>query len=173
MFTIGKLRKTEELNERDATYLVKMLARYAVTERGLWLQSLPWTKMKFRWCPAMEIEDGVMGCFTPLSPGTVYLMPNPGEDISGGERSYWVEQLFDVIVHELRHAWQWKRSRIGYLVCALPWLRNFTLEKDAKRQEEACAFWLKRWTSEQDCRHAAERNIKDDIIPEGLNYEKV
>ena len=35
MFTIGKLRKTEELNERDATYLVKMLARYAVTERGL------------------------------------------------------------------------------------------------------------------------------------------
>ena len=163
MFTAAKLRRSEMPDDRDTFYLTRMLARYAATPDGFWLQSLPWRKIHFRWCPAMRIENGVMGCFSPLFPDTVYLMPRPEEDVSAGPRSYWIEQLFPTIIHELRHAWQWKRSKAGYTVCALPGIRSLTLEKDAERQEKLCLPWLRRWTNEQDFRYAAEHNIAVNI----------
>lgn len=161
MFTTAQLRNSAKMDDRDSVYLTRMLARYAATPDGLWLQTLPWRRMNFKWCPAMKIENGVMGCFSPAVPDTVFLVPRPEPEITTGPRSYWIEQLFSVIVHELRHAWQWKRSRIGYFFSAIPGIRNFTLEKDAKNQEQLCGPWLKRWTAEQDFRYAAEHNLAE------------
>ena len=78
MFTIFSLKNTIPLTDEELNWLHKMLAQYSATDQGHWLQALPWTRFQFRWCPAMNTDNGIMGCFSPLYPNTILLQPYAG-----------------------------------------------------------------------------------------------
>ena len=139
MFSIFKLKESVRFSEDEEAYLRRMLQRYSVTRQGLWLQELDYRQFHFLWCPAMCDSGGVMGCF------------------------YWLEQLFPIIVHELRHAYQWRKCKLGYILCALPVLREFTLEKGANEAQRQSESFAARWTAEWDHREAAERGLAQDV----------
>lgn len=167
MFSIFKLKDSTPLNDRESVYLMKMLQRYSVTRQGLWLQELDYRKFQFLWCPGMLDSGGVMGCFSPLFQSCVFLLPyGEAEVISQKDdvgRCYWLEQLFPTIIHELRHAYQWRQCKLGYILCALPVLREFTLEKGANEAQRQSESFAARWTAEWDHREAAERGLAQDV----------
>lgn len=169
MFTIFSLKNTTPLTDDELNWLHKMLAEYSVTMQGLWLQSLPWTKFNFRWCPKMNGDNGVIGCFSPLHPGTIFLQQCENADIAIKDpsgRVTWIEQIFPVIIHELCHAKQWKASKIAYIICALPGLRTFTLERDANLAGEDANEFTERWIKKHDYLYAAEHGMAEKIIEE-------
>lgn len=173
MFTIFSLRKSEPLSEEELTYLRRMLAQYSLTMPGLWLQTLPWTRFDFRWCPAMTEENGVMGCFSPLHPDTIYLQQFANADIAiknPDGRVNWIEEIFPTVIHELCHAKQWKKSKIAYILCALPFLRPYTLEIDANTAGEQAKSFAAQWMKKQDYLFAAQHGVAEKVFPEEKNH---
>ena len=174
MFTIFSLKNSNPLSAEELNWLHSMLGEYSMTMQGLWLQALPWTKFAFRWCPAMTPENGVMGCFSQLYPDTIFLQPYANaefeiKDTSG--RSTWIEHLFPTVIHELCHARQWQKSKIGYILCALPFLREFTLEKDASAAGKAAMVFAESWVRKQDYISAASRGLAEKVFPEEDEHE--
>ena len=92
-----------------------------------------------------------------------FVLPQKKYDVG---RCYWVEQIFPTIIHELRHAYQWEKSKFAYLLFALPVIRQFTLEYGANKAQKECADFLRRWTAEWDYREAAARGMAEQIILE-------
>ena len=135
MFTIFLIGKSETATDEELNCIHNMLAEYSNTDAGLWMQALPWTRFEFRWCPEMNLNNGILGCFTPLHPNSIFLQRFGNTMKNPDGRIFWIEQMFPTIIHELRHAFQWKKSKILYLLCSLPVIREYTLEKDAKREE--------------------------------------
>ena len=118
-----------------------------------------------------------MGCFSPIFPQKVFLLPQENEvkdrrDREDIRRVYWLEQLFPTIIHELRHAYQWRKCKLGYILCALPVLREFTLEKGANEAQRQSESFAARWTAEWDHREAAERGLAQDVKMEKMRNEK-
>ena len=158
MFSIFKLKESVRFSEDEEAYLRRMLQRYSVTRQGLWLQELDYRQFHFLWCPAMCDSGGVMGCFSPQEN-----VIKDNQDRKDVRRVYWLEQLFPIIVHELRHAYQWRKCKLGYILCALPVLREFTLEKGANEAQRQSESFAARWTAEWDHREAAERGLAQDV----------
>ena len=172
MFTVLYLRKSETPTDEELNWIQKMLSQYALTDSGLWLQSLPWTRFEFRWCPAMNGDNGVIGCFSPLHPGTIFLQPFENADVAIKDpsgRVTWIEEIFPTIIHELCHAKQWKLSKIAYVICALPGLRTFTLERDANEAGNAARTFTERWIAKHDYIAASKRGMAESVLPEDGN----
>ena len=169
MFTVLSLSKSEPLTAEELNWLHSMLGQYSMTMPGLWLQTLPWTRFEFRWCPAMNTDNGIVGCFSPLHPNTIYLQPFANEEFAlrnSDGRVNWIEGIFPTIIHELCHAKQWKRSKIAYILCALPFLREFTLEVDANAAGKAAVPFAKRWGDKYDYIEASHHGVAEKIFPE-------
>ena len=171
MFTAFSLSKSEPLTAEELNWLHSMLGQYSMTMPGLWLQALPWTRFEFRWCPAMNSDNGVIGCFSPLHPGTIFLQPFENAEYAENPdgRVHWIEQIFTTIVHELKHAQQWKKSKIAYILCALPFLREFTLEVDANGAGKDAVSFAKRWGEKYDYIDASRYGVAEKIFPEEKN----
>lgn len=167
MFTIFSVKKSTLLTADELRYLLSMLQRYAVTPDGDWLASqLQEREPDFYWCMAMEKGD-VIGCFTPLHPNAIYLQPNVPDVPDRPGRFFWLELIFDTVVHELRHMFQYRRHPFLYVLCALPGLRQLTLEKDAKSVEDGARRFAKNWSDMMD---RAEYISRYGVPPE--EYEK-
>jgi len=169
MFTIFSLKNTTPLTDEELNWLHKMLAEYSASVQGLWLKSLPWTKFKFRWCPAMNGDNGVIGCFSPLHPDTIFLQPFENADIAIKDpsgRVTWIEEIFPTIIHELAHARQWQKSKIAYVICSLPGLRELTLENGANRAQKDSQPFTDGWIRKQDYLFAAAHGMAEKIIEE-------
>ena len=175
VFTAFSLRDSKPLTDEELAWLHKMLAQYSASVQGLWLKSLPWTRFQFRWCPAMNGDNGVIGCFSPLHPGTIFLQPFENADIAIKDpsgRVTWIEEIFPTIIHELCHAKQWKLSKIAYVICALPGLRTFTLEKDANLAGEDAREFTERWIAKHDYIAASKRGMAESVLPEEADNGK-
>lgn len=172
MFTTFSLKNNYELEEKEEKYLRKMLTQYSLTKEGLWLQALPYTKYKFKWCSSMTAENGICGCFSVLFPKTIFLQDYSGKEDGIVVRSIieervdWIEYIFRTAIHELRHAYQFKRSKIAYVICCLPILRQFTLEIDAKKAEKDCVPFEERWIAKYDDMQAQKLGLGEKIFPD-------
>jgi len=132
------------VNERkEFDYL---LAAYAAMPKGRWLNDLAWRGFEFKYCQKMA-DSSVMGAFVVTAPGTIYIMPQSATIINEAIiaphiRPTWPEIIISTVIHELRHAWQYRRWKWLYVLCCLPVIREFTIEVDAKRvQKDADAFF--------------------------------
>lgn len=169
MFTAFSLKDSKPLTAEELNWLHAMLGEYSMTMQGLWLQTLPWTRFEFRWCPEMTAENGVIGCFSPLHPNTIYLQPFENDDVTirnPDGRVNWIEQIFPTIVHELCHAKQWKKSKIAYILCALPFLREFTLEVDANKAGKQAESFSAQWEKKYDYIAASKRGMAEPVLSE-------
>lgn len=134
MFTVFDLKDSTPLAPDELRAVRRVLEDYCRTAAGAWLRNFPFRRFELRWCPAMTGD--VMGAFTLLHPWTIYLMPWSGEAVDGMRdyaRISWAELITPTVIHELRHAWQFRRNPLLYAVCCLPLLREITLERDARR----------------------------------------
>lgn len=146
MFTSFSLVKSYNIPEVDKKALLWFLEKYSQTDAGLWMKLLPWRALDYKYCYAMK--DGIMGAWLSVTSNTIYLAPeymeqNPLEYFASPimrnrhathptSLSNWAGLIAPVAVHELRHKYQRKcMGKIGYTLCTLPILRQFTLEKDA------------------------------------------
>ncbi len=169
MFTIFSLKDSKPLTDEELAWLRKMLTQYSMTMPGLWLQALPWTRFQFRWCPAMNGDNGVIGCFSPLHPGTIFLQPFENADVAIKDpsgRVTWIEEIFPTIIHELAHARQWQKSKIAYVICSLPGLRELTLENGANRAQKDSQPFTDGWIRKQDYLFAAAHGMAEKNIEE-------
>ena len=163
MFTTFRIFRSEPFSRRERCWLLAMLQDYSRTFNGCWIQELDYRNLNFKWCPAMSRSDGVMGCFCPISPRTIYLMPQSADIVPTGERVVWIELLFVTIIHELWHMRQWRRNPLKYIVCALPILRQYTLEREAIAAQDAAGAYVARWTAEYDHRDAVRMGLASDV----------
>ena len=169
MFTAFSLKNSKQLTAEELNWLHAMLGEYSMTMPGLWLQALPWTRFEFRWCPEMTSDNGIIGCFSPLHPNTIYLQPFENDDITirnPDGRVNWIEQIFPTIVHELAHARQWQKSKIAYVICSLPGLRELTLENGANRAQKDSQPFTDGWIRKQDYLFAAAHGMAEKIFEE-------
>ena len=130
MFTTFSLLKSQEVNADEKRQFWRLLETYSKTDAGNWMNDFQWRAFIINWCPAMLDSDGVMGAYVPWLGNKVFLLPSDSPVVAGRE-DYWPGLIASTLVHELRHAWQYRRNPILYVICCLPVLREFTLERDA------------------------------------------
>lgn len=143
MFTVFSLRNSVPLSSDESAAVFRVLDDYCRTPAGEWLRNFPFRRFNLRWCQSMT--DAVMGAFLPAKPWTIYLMPaDTGEEsepepaavsarLVEQSRISWAQFMTVTVIHELRHAWQFRKCWWLYVLCSLPLLRAFTLERDAER----------------------------------------
>lgn len=141
MFTIFHARKDREpLNQVELSFFFRKIDEYIQTSReNIWLSVTDYRKLAWYWSPAMNDANGVMGAADPMH-SAVYLMPYAHRHLAAEMRRRigcgiidedWLGNLFPVVIHELRHVWQYKRSPLTYTILSIPIIREITLERDA------------------------------------------
>ena len=163
MFNVFSLLTSKPLDEREIRYICKMICAYVDCYGASWLAELPWMRFTFKACPAMTTENGIMGCFSPLSPDVIHLQRFAASDAQlkfSPDRPYWVETVFPTIIHELRHAWQFKKNHALYVLCCLPVVRHLTIENDAKAVEVPAVYFAEHWTEQLDRKDAEKISKK-------------
>ncbi len=142
MFTTFSLLKSEDVTELEKQEFGKLLKYYAATQEGAWLNELPHSVYEIKWSPVMKKSDGVMGAFMPWMGKKVFLLPSSNPP-AVPMRDPWPSLIAPTLVHELRHAWQYKKYKWLYILCCLPGLRQITLERDALVQTELAEKYFK------------------------------
>lgn len=146
MFTSFSLFKSYPIPDVDHRALLWFLSKYEQTPDGIWMKTLNWREVQFKYCWAMT--NGIMGAWLAVLRKNVYLAPEyAGQDpveffkspilkpimkSQPASLSFWAGLISSTAVHELRHKYQ--RKRLGlvlYMLCTLPVLRQFTLEREA------------------------------------------
>lgn len=130
IFSLFDLQGSYPLSESERSRILRYVDKFAMTSYGAWLNSTNYRGITLKWCPGMTTENGVIGCFA-IATNTIYLQPENVYDAPHG--SCWVELMAPILIHELRHVYQWRKNRLGYIICSLPLLRQFTLERDAEK----------------------------------------
>lgn len=154
MFTIFSLRKgSRPFSDQEKEYLASFLRDYSALQIGAWLAAVDWPNFEFRWCPAMTIQNGIMGAFSLIYPRTIFLMEPTfvcATIAAKANRPFWVDVFLPTIVHELRHVLQYQRNQILYTLCCLPVLRQLTIERDAKKATDDVAPFAQKWGCARD-----------------------
>ena len=150
MFTLFQLNKQKPFSQSQCDAIYDMLGKYSISPEGLWLQQISWHKVDFYWCERMDLDNGILGCFTPMYSNAVFLMPQPNPIPKTVKRHYWIQSLFDTVIHELRHMYQYRRHPVIYTLCSLPCIRRFTIELDARRCQEQAALFKNTYIRIQD-----------------------
>jgi len=130
MFNTFSLLKNRALTEDQKKQFHELLETYSRSQQGQWLSEIPYHQFEIRWCDAMTIDSGIMGAYVPWFGRKVFLMPSEPPLIKNMPDP-WPELIAPTLVHELRHAWQFQKYKLLYIICCLPGLRQITLEKDA------------------------------------------
>lgn len=147
MFTIFDLIKSYDVNDEQRIKLFRRIKQFSEIEEGKWLNSINWQAVHFKWACNMTMDNGVMGCYVFVN-NTIYLMP---EDVyDSGANSSWVELLVPTVIHELRHKYQYEKSKALYILCALPLLREITIEKDAWKFTKIAENFCEEITASED-----------------------
>ena len=161
MFTSLSLLKSYPVPQVDRNAMLWYLRRYADTAAGMWLKTIHYSAMEYKYCWGMR--GGIMGAWLSLLKNRVYLMPeyadadpmeffaNPigrTDNTHPAALSNWAALIVSTAVHELRHKYQ--RRRLGvvlYTLCTLPGLRAITLERDAHRIWKHCEPFMQKWNA--------------------------
>ena len=130
MFSIFDLRNSRDLADYEKEYLMMLLNEAKQKEEFRWLNQLHLNSICIKECPKMSGTD-ILGAFTPLAPDSIFIQ-RLTQYVPG--RPFWLEIVFSTILHELRHMFQFKKNRILYFLCTLPFIRNLTIERDAGKQ---------------------------------------
>ena len=130
MFTLFDLLDSYEIPEAERKRMFRIAEKYASLPQGDWMNAINWRGVNLKWARGMNQENGVMGCYVFMT-NTIYLQP---EDVYlSGKGSQWPELMVPTLIHELRHKYQYEGNKVKYVLCCLPFLREWTLEKDAYR----------------------------------------
>lgn len=133
MFTLFDLPDSYEVPYYDRNRMFRRVKQFAELPEGEWLNAINWRAVNLKWANGMTQENGVMGCFV-FATNTIYLMP---EDVyMSGKNSGWPELIVPTLIHELRHKWQYERNKLLYILCCVPVVREWTIEKDARKITE-------------------------------------
>lgn len=170
MFTIFSLRKSQNVSDDERREFIHLLEQYESTPIGDWLTCVPWRLYQIKWCPAMKNSGGVMGAFTPWLGKKIFLMPSNIDPLQKrmmeerGLRDSWLIGICPVLIHELRHVYQFSLNPAIYIACTLPGIRQFTIENDAvKTEKQARKFFAA--VERQRC--AAEFNARFKKVMQG------
>lgn len=157
MFTLFSLKNSTEMTPEEAAPFLRYLECYASQKEGAWLSELPeWRKFRLFWCHSMTLENGVLGAFSPFFPRKIFLIKGPNPDTL----EFWHESMTDIVIHELRHAWQFQKYGWGYFLCAIPGIRQLTLERDASRITEFAEKFCRDLAAQEAARHFEESRAK-------------
>lgn len=143
MFTIFSLFKSKPFTQEQHNYLYKLLSQYRKTPQGSWLHDIYLTGFTFKWCEDMDIDNGVLGAFSPFFKYNIFLMPQGIQEIQELSNFY-IQLMFPIVVHQLKHAWQYfyKEGAILYTIKALPLVRLFTIQSEADKETQKAQIWL-------------------------------
>lgn len=134
MFTVFSLRQkyNREVSYHEKQEFFKILESFSQTQDGKFLNEILYRGFKIYWCKKMTPSSGILGAFSPWLGKKIFLMPHKFIIPSNSE-STWVPIIAPVLVHEMRHAWQFRKFKWLYILCCLPIVRLLTLELDADR----------------------------------------
>lgn len=113
---------TREEKEAIIESIRSITKEYSRSKTGAWLNELKWEEIPVS---IKKLPEDVCGMY---SLGRIWLM-----------ESLVPESIFPTYVHELRHRWQWSKSRILYM---LGKIYRPLIEKDAVAREEESGDWL-------------------------------
>ena len=89
-----------------------------------WIRDLDLSQIDIKWCSTFNDDNGIMGCFNFIHPNTIYLRKFAVD--------YPEKVVLSTLVHELNHLYHFHKNPILYLICLIPFLRDITLEVQAK-----------------------------------------
>lgn len=154
LFSIFKLFNSIELTEYEKAHLHNLLDGARKCADFTWLDQLDLDKICIKECPGMTGTD-VVGAFTPLQPRTIYVQRfmQPSTEY----RPFWLEFIFPIVIHELRHMLQFKKRPLLYCLCALPLIRTLTLERDAEKQTTLAEDFITEFS------HVLDQNTEENV----------
>ena len=150
MLTVFNLKKGREFYASEMAAMTAEIAKYAETPSGQWLASMNWQRFEYRWADAMRDSD-ILGAYSCFSKNRIYVCPPHTPDIVFNEKqvaalyTYHASQslIVQTIIHELRHAYQHRKLRALYYIASIVGIREFLIERDARRIENEAAQIIK------------------------------
>jgi len=139
MFSIFNSRKAVPVGDDERKEIMRLLEMAEDTRHGAFLHLMDKSKLKFRWNPAMDVKNGVLGNFGMLRPNTIDLAPGPSPHSEGDYPFDRILSLMPTIWHELDHKFQLNEAPLSFLLDGLPLVREapWSTEPDARAVEEA------------------------------------
>lgn len=131
MFTSASLINSRLVSDKEHSRFINLMDAYSKTEPGKFLNYINFRSMDFYWCDNMTAQRGVMGAWLCWLGSKVYLMPGNHPDLPFMDETTWCAAMAPTLVHELFHVWQYKRSRLKYVLCCFPVVRELTIEAEA------------------------------------------
>lgn len=139
MYTIFSLLKGQRLPSYAQDRIRKLLLRYQNTADGIWLRSVNIGQLNFYMCPDMTVQNGIMGAFSSLFKNNIYLM-GPSNIAVYDKQSQvykdlvlsWYQNIITTVIHQLRHKYQSMQLGFLYTILAIPVIRQYTIQPDAR-----------------------------------------
>ena len=149
MLTVFNLKKGREFYASEMAAMTAEIAKYAENPSGQWLASMNWQRFEYRWADAMRDSD-ILGAYSCFSKNRIYVCP-PTRYLCATEKqiaalyTYHASQslIVQTIIHELRHAYQHRKLRALYYIASIVGIREFLIERDARRIENEAAQIIK------------------------------
>lgn len=107
------------------------------------------SKLNFYWCNDMTDSNFILGAWNPLFYNNIYLKYFDKSKLTGNK--YKDELLYDfhfgliipTVFHEIYHKYQCKKyTLLLYAILALPFWREYTIEKSAYKISDDASDWL-------------------------------
>lgn len=129
MFSILNSTNTEKLSVKDHLYFISNLQTLREDPELSFLKSLDIENITIYWCKTLTLERGILGFYNIFTPTSIYIL----------QYSHCKNFLVSTCVHELYHMYQHKKyGTFLYSILNIPFIREFTLEKGARKKEVYC-----------------------------------
>ena len=119
------INNSEQFLPREREVIVQYLHKLGYTCDGI----------DFYWCWAMDSDNGVLGAYTPKKKHTIYLQKPEIVIYNYDVIQQYIVNLLPTAVHELTHREQYLRNPLLYRFLAIPFVREFTIESEARGAE--------------------------------------
>lgn len=144
MYTIFSLFKGQRLPSYVQDRIRKLLVRYQNTADGIWLRAVNIGQLNFYMCSDMTVQNGILGAFSPLFKNNIYLMgPTNLQMYDKQSQRYkdmvlsWYQSIITTVIHQLRHKYQSMQLGMLYTILAIPFIREYTIQPDARSVQKA------------------------------------
>lgn len=86
-----------------------------------------------------DSDKNVLGGFHLFSFNVIYINEvnwNTLQTLKYANKAQKIIQVFPIVIHELCHYWQFKKNPIAYLFLQLPFIRDWTIEKQTYKIQD-------------------------------------
>ena len=139
MSIIDYTKKLTMFDSYDIQIIEMIIKQLKLKENSdfAFLNEISLSEVQFYWYT--DSDKNILGGFHLFSFNVIYINEvnwNITQELKYTNKAQKIIQVFPIIIHELCHYWQFKKNPIVYLFLQLPFIRDWTIEKQTYKIQD-------------------------------------